>query len=246
MALFSFSIHAQNSIPKSTLNELTIECMKDRMNMNIIHGYITIKSDEWRKFLLCPLEVSKYFDIYIDTLSINNKNYNFLQSNSKAISALFNNSEYASTRNMRFLNFNSNFPLTYFKYKDDKDCIFFINGASIDLVDSKSTNEKERARNIIVSLLIPWLRENAGYFKSSSIKYMGISVTYGCSDKGKDELSDFINFFDYETITMISKIDSLIQFENGEISDEKLVEQSDIFISDSKRSSDLSKIEIRL
>ena len=230
MALFSIALHSQNSIPKSTLNEITIECMKDRINMNVIHGYITMKSNEWRKFLLGPLEVSKYFENYIDTLSVNHKNYNFLQSNSKAIKALFNNSEYASTRNMRFLNFNGNFPLTHIKYRDNKDCIFFINGAYIDLVDSKRTTEKERARNIIVSLLMPWLRENAGYFKSSSIKYMGISVTYGCSDKGKDELSDFINFFDYETITMISTIDSLILFENGAISDEKLIEQSDIFI----------------
>lgn len=126
------------------------------------------------------------------------------------------------------------------KSEDSDDTVFILHGLlpPQTFVLQRSTT-RERAERMLSSVVIPDLRECYRHMRSSDFKYLSLCVVYVCQDVDPRALRASAS----ESVALVSSMVDLKRFDAGELAEDDLLAQSDVFQRDSH--GELRKIRLR-
>lgn len=127
--------------------------------------------------------------------------------------------------------------------KDNKVIFLFAGISTNNIYNTLKFDSKERASKIISSMILPSLNIYPNIFSNTKIKFFGISISYGCSDFS-DEQSQKYPYG--EVITIIFSLDNCKKFVDGEITDQELIDSSNIYLSDKDMLNGIKKVKMYL
>ncbi len=233
--LNSYSQLPKNSsiVPQGMINKLNVDASKASLDLYLIY---TDPSGEIAKEKLKSTEkLLLDFDEYMKSPTSSNKI--LFKTYQKRIEALIHNMK-------SFFDINTylyeKFPIKFIKYKNNSLAALFTGICSSDTYNTFKLTSRQRASKVITSMVLPVIKLFNGYF-DSEIKYYGVSVCYTC----KDFSSESASTYDGEVLYFISPTQIIKKFKNGDITEDEIVQKSDIFIYDNE-SLGLKKVKITL
>ena len=141
-----------------------------------------------------------------------------------------------------FLYGETSLPVRFASFKDKT--VLLISQIGVETVfNTLSLGTKERAARIISSNMIPELKRLYDTFKDTDLGYLGMVIAYGSKDFS--EKSDVLNLKE-EVVSLVVAKDTIQSFIQGEVTDNELVKNSSVFLSDRDMVFDVKKIEVEL
>lgn len=120
-----------------------------------------------------------------------------------------------------------------FVQKDNKLTFIVSSLAAGVTYNTIRLSAKERAAKAIENIIIPAMKDLAFYFNKTEVENIGIALTYCTKDFVKDDSKYDI---EAETVSLITGIAIVKKYFDSEITQEELVEQSDIYMCDRDQS----------
>lgn len=228
--LFSATtIYGQGVISEKTLANMEMICLQTKSTLALFSSRLSIgKNEDAFSMLRTSENMSADFDKFITKSE--NKQSPFFNYRS-AINSIF--------QSFDGLYFYSDLPIEILKYKNEQDCIYFNTVYYDKTFNTVSTTSRQRVSRVIQALVFPKVNALDGKFKSP-IGYCGISACYS--------IKDFTNEYSSpreEFMYFIIPLSAITQYATGNITQEELVDKSDIFLS-TDGTSNLSKIKVVL
>lgn len=214
---------------KQGLTEVQLMAMtaKSSTSLALIKGSSELKS---------PIELKGLFVNVIDTL----KQKPACFTSKDAICGIYDafSDESSKTYKTKFVSSGNGIPI-YTSYKDAK--VLVLPPLSyLSTFNTLKLDDKQRAQSVIYDVLLSELYNIAASLPAD-MKYIGISICYGVKD-----FSDKYASGDGEYILMVSPISFVKDFLNANITDNELIEKSDVFISDADHFRILKKVKLQL
>lgn len=122
--------------------------------------------------------------------------------------------------------------------KDSALCFILTGLASNAVYDSYSHTARERAQSVLQSLVLPAMKA-IGTFPDTSVGYVGMAVYYLTS--ASDTVPDVP-----EMVMIVSPRAECLKFSHEEITEDELLDRSDIFLADIDSPSDVRKVKLEL
>ena len=123
--------------------------------------------------------------------------------------------------------------------KDSALCVVFTGLVSNAVYDSYSHTARTRAQVVAEGLLLPILKMLGPFAASSRCGYLGVAAYYPTS--AYDTVLDVP-----EMLMIVSPTDECSKFSKDEITEDDLLENSDVFLADIDTPSDVRKIKLVL
>lgn len=130
-----------------------------------------------------------------------------------------------------------------FALKDSIVTLIVTGIASNDVYNTLKTTARSRAAKIVESMILPSLEKFYDALDTTDIRKFGMMVTYGSKNFAKK--SDVLNL-EAEVIAFIVDMDACKRFVDAEITDEELVNLSDVYVSDRDMMGTIKKVKISL
>lgn len=142
----------------------------------------------------------------------------------------------------KFLHDKNDIPIYFAEMKNN--IVFFVTSVGSDKIfNTLRTSSKNRAAKIIQSMILPVMKSFQDSFKGSNIKYYGIIIGYGSKDFSDE--SDALNLRP-EVLAFIVSSENCRKFSEGIITDDQLIDSSDIYLSDRDMRHQIKKIKVTL
>ena len=133
-------------------------------------------------------------------------------------------------------------PIRFFLHKENQLSIMMLGAYIPQIYSINKLTSRERAEKVINGYLLSTLKTFSENFNSNEIKYYGITFIYG----SKDELNDYSPAnAEAEAIGFLVNSKIVEKYLKNEITEEKLVDSADIYISD-RDMYEMKKIKIIL
>jgi len=169
------------------------------------------------------------------------KEFRFIKEHHEIISSLFKQFGMIGNSLGMFIYRDGQIPIRVAEFSG-KPCLLITDVATDKVYNTLRTTSRSRASDILNSTILPELNDFNRGLKDTDIDQFGIIVSYG----SKDFLDDYNLSLKGEALCLIvSKIDCA-KFINGEITDNELLDNSHIFISDRNMMSGFKKININI
>lgn len=231
----SLSVYSQ-SIPTKTFNELEVNALECKIEVMKLDANNDI-SNEYGS----GVDMTKHLITHLDTLKSSDLSYKFLKSYQENLDVVLHNFGTGSKDNVLFIRTDSNFPVIISKYKNGANMLIISNMLSPNVYNTLQLSSRERAYKVISDIIIELSSTLSRYDYNPPVKYIGCGVCY-CIDDFSNRRTIGVNL---EFVFTIFPIQLLKQYRNGQISEEKLLSNSDIFISENGKH-DLKKIEVQI
>lgn len=132
-------------------------------------------------------------------------------------------------------------PIRFVRNNDGK-LVFALTGVASDKVyNSVRLSVKQRAANILSSVIFPLAQSIDLFFKQTGIDYLALAVSYGSKN-----LSDEGAHPDGEVIVFVAPIEAIRQFGNHKITGDELLEKSEVYVGDKDSAPGVRKIKVVL
>lgn len=130
-----------------------------------------------------------------------------------------------------------------FGLTSDTSLSFIITGTYIDNVyNTLKFTSRQRASQVITSYIIPSIKKIAKSFNGEEIKYFGMTCVYGSRD-----FSESITLSTKpEFIAFLAPMKIINKYIAGDITEDSLIESSEIFVCDRDMIAEIKKIKIKL
>lgn len=133
-------------------------------------------------------------------------------------------------------------PIHFCMYGDTA-LSFIVSGAYIDnIYNTLKLTGRQRAAKVITTYILPSLKSYARAFSNSEIKYFGMTCIYGSKDfTDKSALAlkpEFVGF--------IAPAKLIKKYVSGDLTEDELIEASDIYVCDRDMVAEIKKIKIVL
>ena len=130
-----------------------------------------------------------------------------------------------------------------FALKDNHLTFLLMGVASENSFNTLRLTAKERAVKIIESMILPTINKIYKSFNETEIKYIGMAVTYGSKDFSDE--SSVLNQKP-ETVILVVSMEKCKDYIAGKITQEELVNASDIFQSSRDMIEGVKKIKVTI
>lgn len=131
-------------------------------------------------------------------------------------------------------------PLYFISYKNKDTALILTSIVVRYTYNTLKMTSKQRVYKVIESYVITSLKNFTENFKDADLKYFGISCVY----RSEDFSSSYSSKFEY--VCFIAPTDAIRKFVSYEITEEELINVSDIFVSDRDMGSIVKKIKINI
>jgi len=158
--------------------------------------------------------------------------------------------EFAPLRHFFLITTNKTSVATSFLYPDKPYCFCLYNDTATALYisaikdgsryDLGKTTEKRIAKKAFDNCLLPSLKA-LDEFKDSTIKYIGLSIYYGCKDTREGAPNTPATPY---CLTLVARLTDIQQYSAGLITTKGLLTNAEIYISDEESESELRRIQI--
>ena len=129
---------------------------------------------------------------------------------------------------------------TIFVNVNGRTGLIITNVTTDTIYNTLQSTSKKRAEKVLVENILPTIHNIYEPFKNTDISYLGISFYYGSKD-----FSDDSNFgLKPEVVMLVVPMDSCRRFVENEITDQELLDSSDIFLSDRNMINSFKKIKV--
>lgn len=233
----SLVFYPQNThiVPSKTFSRLDInslECKINLMNIGLKNDY----ANEYGS----GLDMTEYLIPYISILSKKSLSYGFLSKNQESIKNILHNLGVGKTDDFIFLKTKSDFPVSILEYKNNSNMLLLTNILSPITYNSIKLNSRERARDVISNTIIELVEIISQYDFTPLVKYVGCGICYRIDDFSNRKLVGV----NPEFVFAIFPINALKLFRGGNITEDKLIQKSDVYISE-YGNNNLKKIDIK-
>lgn len=128
----------------------------------------------------------------------------------------------------------------HFSYVNGKTAMTISGIGSPTVFNTIRTTAKERASIIIEKYILPFMIKIPKKKIPDDFAYIGLSVLYGSRDFTKDSVYEAE---EVEMLFFLSKISDAKQFSDGQMSDQKFITASTIYLSDRSMLTDFKRVE---
>ena len=153
-------------------------------------------------------------------------------------------SELASTKGVAGFVPRPDIIVAFARHRDDGIVLMLKNIISPNKYNTIRLDSKQRAAKTISSAILSSLQHFRVLFSNKEINYYGMIVGYGSENflnQGKYN-SDLMA----EAVGVIVSADQCKRFVNGEITDDELIDSTDVYVADRDMMSGFKKIKLRL
>jgi len=226
----------------SVLNEGTFAEILWSLGIDLKQSEYRPKSNE---------EVLKDFDQWL--LSKPNKErwrgeiaeYNFALKYKETIKKIIDRLSFIGSERGMFLCDKSSIPISPRFAQGENGIVFLVTGVGSPTVyNTLRTTPKSRAAKIISSKILPEMQAFYDFFKDSDINYCGMTVIYGSQDFSDKSISGVS--LKAEVVTLIVSSDNCKKFVEGVITEDQLIDLSDIYLKDRDMGFNVKKIKVTL
>lgn len=167
------------------------------------------------------------------------KEFQFIKENSEILSTLFTQFGNIGNSVGMFVYRDGDIPIRVAEFSG-KPCLLITDIATDKIYNTLRTTMKSRASDILNSIIFQELNDLDRGLKDMDIDQFGIIVSYG----SKNFLDDYDLSLKGEALCFIVSKDVCAKYVNGEITDNELLDNSHIFISDRDMMFGFKKIEL--
>lgn len=222
------------AIPSKVFSRLDINSLECKIRLM----ELSLKGDLSQEYG-SGVDMTRHLISHVDTLSKKNISYSFLLGSQKDLDVVFHNFGTGKTDNIVFLRTDSDFPVSLLKYKGNLNMILVTNMLSPNVYNTLRLNSRERAYDIISSVVLELASTLSRYNYTMPIGYIGGGICYSIEDFSNKRTVGANAEFVYAIFPM----NLLKQYRGGNISEDDLIRKADIFISESE-SNNLKKIDV--
>ncbi|MEP6466162.1 MAG: hypothetical protein ABJB05_07635 [Parafilimonas sp.] len=116
-----------------------------------------------------------------------------------------------------------------------------ISGIFIDKIyNTLKLTSKQRATKVVTTYILPSFKALSENFTNKEIKYFGMTCVYG----SKDFTDESTLATKSEFVAFIAPVSLIRKYVSGDLTEDELVEASDVYISDRDMVTDIKKIKI--
>ncbi len=141
-----------------------------------------------------------------------------------------------------FLYLKSDIPVR-FASKDSGITLLVTGIASENTYNTLRSTAKQRAAKVISSMILPSIDKIVKIFINTEVKFIGMVVTYGSKDFSDD--SKALNLI-AETVALVSPIEACKNFIEGKITEDELLNESDVYQCNRDMRKGMIKIKIEI
>jgi|GEM_PF-5340154 len=131
-------------------------------------------------------------------------------------------------------------PYQFCAYNDTAVALYMFAEKDGNTYSLDKITEKKAIRNVLEQCILPSLKA-IDEFKDGQVKYVALSVYYGCKDTRQGAPKDPVTPY---CLTLVTRLDELQQYEAGLITLKGLVAYSELYYADPDNSKTLNKIQI--
>lgn len=239
LAFYTSIFSQNNTIPRSAILDMEMYSTASQLRWMVVNMTSRLEVGANKFIYEFPMDMGNSIKEHIDTLNVKDDNYRFLSNNQEVLSNMMNNICSEIGDDIILLKTNE-FPICLTKYKNNAGLLLFNNFMYPSSFNTLRTNYRQRAAQIISTLITPGLDIACIYEYKPSVKYIGMGVVYGAKDFSNDSAYGVS-----EVVYMVSSIEDIKKYHEGILTEDDLVEGSDIWV-DSENSSGLKKVKIKL
>ena len=216
---------------------------KTSWDLSITHQhseYITKDSETVAKKLFLMLQnkkkqlIPKQKDVDINSIKMAIEYH-------KNISKLLQTLRYKRIRQYLFTFKDDDIPIQFVNFHN-QICLIIENIANDNIYNTLKTTAKERAAMEIANIIINF-KDFYDCFKDTDIQYYGLFFTYGSKDFSDESI---VFNLEPESILLLASKNDCAKFYNGEMSENKFLNRSYIFMSDRDISGEYKRIEVEI
>jgi hypothetical protein len=123
--------------------------------------------------------------------------------------------------------------------------VFLVTGVGSSTVfNTLRTTPKSRAAKIISTKILPEMETFYDFFKDTDIKYCGMAVVYGSEDFSDESISRVS--LKAEVVTLVVSSENCKKFVDGIMTEDQLIDLSDIYLKDRDMGFNVKKIKVTL
>lgn len=131
-------------------------------------------------------------------------------------------------------------PYQFCSYNDTALVLYISALEDGEIYNLGKTTEKKVISKVLDQCLLPSLKA-LDDFKTDEVKYIGISVYYGCKDTRDGAPKEPVTPY---CITMVARLEQLQQYTAGLITGKGLMANADIYLSDEQSAGELNRIRV--
>jgi hypothetical protein len=178
-----------------------------------------------------PNQLLKDIDsnLFLPEIQINSPSYKLISYYKTNIKELVNLFRLMGADNVtQYIYFDSKFDLPFEFANDNNKLVFLIKCLSTkNIYNTLKLSPKDRANKVITELILPSLKYICFPLENTKVKEIGLSVVYGSKDFSVD--NDYPDNLKAEIVTIIIPIDKCKDYAEGEITEEDLINVSNIY-----------------
>ena len=167
--------------------------------------------------------------------------YQFIKENQDVLKSLFTGFGFIGNSRGMFVYRDGGIPIRVAEFSG-KPCLLITDVATDKVYNTLRTTIKSRASDILNSCMLPELEYLNRGLKDMEIEHFGIIVSYG----SKNFLDEYDLSLKGEALCLIVSKDECSKFVDGEITDNELLDNSHIFISDRDMMFGFKKINVTI
>lgn len=224
----------QTIVSKAVMASLELNVKQSKAQWEKYQVYAGLGKVEERFSAKSPSDMVIAFNKFADSLKVKTSPY-LVYKNS--IAEAYSEIKDSSTNSPLFLYSEGNFPVSFLKYKSPLNAVIFNGLVSLKTGTTLNTPERQRASQIISSMLLPIVKAIAGQF-NQTINYYGVSACYG----SKDFYDDSSTPIKAEYVLLIVPANLATKYKEGQIKADELFNKSDIYFSGRDEDSELNRM----
>jgi hypothetical protein len=128
-----------------------------------------------------------------------------------------------------------------FARRDTATTLLITGIASESVYNTLRTTSNSRAARVVQSMIIPTMRSFVEAFHGSKVGRYGMCVTYGSKNFIED---DTYGNQEAETVAFVAPANAARRFVSGEITEDELLNASDVYLSDRDLRMDFKKVKL--
>ncbi len=133
-------------------------------------------------------------------------------------------------------------PYQFCAYNDTATVLYLYAVKDGDTYNLGKMTDKKVIKSALQNCLLPSLKA-LDEFKDNEIKYVGLSIYYGCKDTREGAPSSVLVPY---CLTMIARVSDLQQYAAGLITEKGLLTNADLYLSDEEDANLLRKVQINV
>ena len=169
--------------------------------------------------------------------------YNFAIKYKENIKEIVDHFSFIGSERGMFLYNKKEIPLRFAQVENG--IVFLVTGiGSSTVYNTLRTTSKSRASKIISAKILPEIGTFYDFFKDTDIKYYGMTVIYGSKDFSDKSISGLS--LKAEVVTLVVSSENCKKFSEGIITEDQLIDLSDIYLKDRDMGFKVKNIEVTL